>query len=877
MEKNNNLNMSIIVPIYNSDEYLPACIESLMCQGNLRLEIILVDDGSTDQSGLIADQYAERDNRIKVIHKVNGGISSSRNAGLEIAQGEYIAFVDSDDWVKEECYKDLYREAIKYEADVVMGGFMYYCQNEIIDGYYKPAPKEIKNIPCSGKEGFIQLSKAHPCLCPPMMWSYICRRTFLENINVRFAEDIIHEDELWTPVVLCQAPRMVFADIDFYFYRQREGSFVTTFQTKRNEHLRSLFLVVDRLFEFADRFSFSGEDRELKSWLYVHIYKIYAWTLRLASVKDSSYLMPVYRLDRFLKDCPEMLPEQRMICKQYFRQAEIHLINYNEWRTSEWVASVNYQLNSGKKLMLIYNMIWNRNLTLKVEDVPDDWLITTDRRYLKQAEAVVFYLPSLYHELDNDLDKPDEQVWVSWYLEEEKDDPFFCDPEMSSLFDIRMNYSNEEAQIIHPIVCLCRKVDEIIFPVDPSRKKADVLYLSISAETFGASRAAYRIHSGLRQHGIDSVMLVQSANKENTGVYVASSSPNALTLDQKPLQDYPDRTENVLFSPAIIGIDLQKYIRIFNPEIIQLHWISWGGFICIEDMANIKQKIVWRLPDYWAMTGGCHFPGTCKGYMRECGKCPQLGSHKSDDLSYQVWQRKYNVYNNLDITVVVPTLCMKETIQKSSLLGKNRIEVIPNGMDIDLFSPVDKDNARKKLELPLNKKIILYGAYNAVTEPRKGFSFLFQALQRLSASHSDDYELVVFGASEMPMKLNMPVRFLGFINEHLILQMAYSAADVMVVPSIDEPFGQTVTEAMAHAVPVVVFSDTGPANIIDHQINGYVAKHSDSEDLANGIEWVLNDDHRRMELSRNARQKVLDKYDIRLVAEQYARLYNSLK
>ena len=411
---------------------------------------------------------------------------------------------------------------------------------------------------------------------------------------------------------------------------------------------------------------------------------------------------------------------------------------------------------------------------------------------------------------------------------------------------------------------------------DTSRKRSDVLYLSLFSDGGGASRAAYRIHSGLCEYGIDSIMLVKSITEAKPGVYVAKSLKNGSKFDQAPLSDYPNRA-NTMFSPAITGINLQRYIQLFNPEIIQMHWISWGGFIRIEDLAKIKKKIVWRIPDHWAMTGGCHHPGACSGYMRTCGNCPQLGSDKSDDLSNQVWQRKYDSWKNIDITLVVPTPWMKKSAQKSSLFGNRRIELIPNGLDTDRFSPLDKDAVRKIMKFSPGKKIILYGAYHAVSNPRKGFSFLFQALQKLSLNHRDDYELVVFGANDMPINLDIPFRFLGYIEEHLSLQIAYSAADVMVVPSIEEPFGQTVTEAMACAVPVVVFSDTGPADIVDHQKNGYVAVHSSSEDLANGIEWVLSDDQRWTELSCNARQKILSTYDIRLVAEQYAQLYNSLK
>jgi glycosyltransferase involved in cell wall biosynthesis len=409
------------------------------------------------------------------------------------------------------------------------------------------------------------------------------------------------------------------------------------------------------------------------------------------------------------------------------------------------------------------------------------------------------------------------------------------------------------------------------------RTKADVLYLSVSSGTGGSARAAYRIHCGLRDHGIDSVMLAGSSSTQSPSVYTAQrrrrqAHPNDYELLERYRVD-----PNSMFWPAAAGIDIQRYIKQFNPAIVQMHWTSWAGFLRIEDMAKIGKKIVWRLPDNWAMTGGCHNLKTCIGYMYECGKCPQLNSDKQNDLSHQVWLRKKAAYQEMDITVVVPTEWMREKVLKSSLLCDRRVELIPNGLDVDLFSPLDKAAARKMLGVAPRRKLILYGAYNAVKDPRKGFDLLKEALKKLSVTHGDDYEVVVFGADEVPIELDMPIRFLGYLKDHLSLQVAYSAADVMIVPSIEEAFGQTVTEAMACATPVVVFSDTGPAGIVEHLKTGYVARHSDTDDLARGIEWVLEDDRRLKTLSRNARKKVLKTYDIRLVAQQYARLYDSLK
>ena len=116
--------ISVIVPVYNVEKYLEKCIDSILSQTFKNFEIILVDDGSTDSCGIICDEYERLDNRVKVIHKINGGLSSARNSGLEIASGEYVAFVDSDDWIDKNMYQELYNEAKKNNADIVQCKFI---------------------------------------------------------------------------------------------------------------------------------------------------------------------------------------------------------------------------------------------------------------------------------------------------------------------------------------------------------------------------------------------------------------------------------------------------------------------------------------------------------------------------------------------------------------------------------------------------------------------------------------------------------------------------------------------------------------------------------------------------------------------------------
>jgi len=456
IKNNNAIEISIIVPVYNVEDYLSFCIDSLLQQANLCLEVILVNDGSTDNSGAIADQYAQQDSRIQVIHRENGGASAARNTGLELAQGEYIAFFDSDDWLKENSLYELFNTAITHRAEIVMGKIWYCYPDGTLNSPFRPAPKEMLNKLLSGKECFVGLVKSSAY--PPMAYSYIFRRDYLEKIEARFEEGIMCEDELWTCFALCQAGRVVVIDHEFYYYRQQQDSVMHT--TNLRHRLKSLFRVTDRLMEFARRFDFSGENAELKNWLYVHIFKIYSMTFGyIAGLRDSSVIIPEHHLDCFWRDCREMMPEPQKICRNYFQSAETKLKKYTDWRSSDWVASVDFHIKTGKKSMLIYNTIQGEELNLKIEEVPVDWVITTDRSYFLQADVVVFNLPNLYPELEDDLDKPEGQIWVSWYGESEENHALLSDEEIRDAFDIWICCKQDEEQKEHPLVALCRNIN----------------------------------------------------------------------------------------------------------------------------------------------------------------------------------------------------------------------------------------------------------------------------------------------------------------------------------------------------------------------------------------------------------------------------------
>ncbi|GAB4527452.1 MAG: hypothetical protein Kow0063_02730 [Anaerolineae bacterium] len=174
---------------------------------------------------------------------------------------------------------------------------------------------------------------------------------------------------------------------------------------------------------------------------------------------------------------------------------------------------------------------------------------------------------------------------------------------------------------------------------------------------------------------------------------------------------------------------------------------------------------------------------------------------------------------------------------------------------------------------------MLFGAVNSVNDPRKGFQFLKQAMQLLAKDGwSKTAEAVIFGASEPSTHydLGLKAHYLGYLHDDISLALIYSAADVAVVPSIQEAFGKTALEAMACGTPVVAFGATGLLDIVEHQQTGYLAQPYEPADLAKGIAWVLEDVERLRDLRHQARARVEREFDIQHVAKRYLALYEEL-
>jgi len=398
----------------------------------------------------------------------------------------------------------------------------------------------------------------------------------------------------------------------------------------------------------------------------------------------------------------------------------------------------------------------------------------------------------------------------------------------------------------------------------------------------GAARAAYRLHRALLDFGVDSQMLVQSktsdddtvvgrVNKTKTQRAIGMFRP---TLDAMPLKFYKNRTD-MFFSPMWLPLGgIVNAIEAIDPDVVHLHWIC-GGMIRIEDLGRIKKPIIWSLHDMWAFTGGCHYDKGCSKYTFGCCSCPVLGSKKINDLSQNVFTRKQETFKKIDnLTVVGLSSWLADYAKQSLLFSHNRVVNLPNPIDTTKFVPVDKVQARTALDLPLNKKLILYGAMSATSDPRKGYTELIKALNTLPKT--SNIELVIFGSSrpKNEPKSRFPSHYLGHLNE-TSLQLLYCAADVMVVPSLQENLSNAIMESLACGTPVVCFNIGGNGDLVEHKYNGYLAEPFSPVDLAEGISWVLYSPN-YVTLSKNAREKVLKCFDSEVVAKQYVELYESV-
>lgn len=320
--------------------------------------------------------------------------------------------------------------------------------------------------------------------------------------------------------------------------------------------------------------------------------------------------------------------------------------------------------------------------------------------------------------------------------------------------------------------------------------------------------------------------------------------------------------------PAI----LREALR-FRPDIIQLNNIHGGYFTHdLFERLGALAPIVWTLHDMFAFTGHCAHSFDCDKWRSGCRGCPRPGEYPAlrIDRAAAALERKRTLYEKLDLTIVTPSQWLADLVAGSILRDKRRM-LIPNGVDTDIFRPIDKAAARRRLGLPDDRTIILLGSYGGGGNRYKGGHFTERIVRELAGR--PDILFVHIGGH---WKGEGPVRSLGRIAGDADLAACYAAADIFLFPSLADNCPLMVIESIACGTPVVTFATGGIPGIVTHGTDGWVARYGDADDLMHGLKILLDDQARRDAMSREARRTAVERFSLKLMAGRYGDLFSTM-
>lgn len=414
-----------------------------------------------------------------------------------------------------------------------------------------------------------------------------------------------------------------------------------------------------------------------------------------------------------------------------------------------------------------------------------------------------------------------------------------------------------------------------------------ILIVNTSENVGGAAVAANRLMEALNNNGVKAKMLVM---KKTTDHITVVGLPHAwlqrlhFLWERFVIYCHLHFSRHNLFAIDIAnaGTDITSLREFKEADLIHLSWIN-QGMLSLADIKRIVRSgkpVVWTMHDLWTATGICHYARQCPSFRTGCHNCRLLprGGGK-EDLSRKVWNSKKALYHNANIHFITCSRWLEGQARQSALMKGQRITAIPNPIDTRLFVPTDKAEARLKNQLPTDRRIILFVAHR-VDDDRKGANYFVEAVNRLADANphfANNTCVAAIGrnSESIASLLHVPTYAVGFVTDERQMASVYAAADVFVLPSLEDNLPNTIMESLACGVPCVGFKVGGIPEMIDHRVNGYVANLKDVADLAAGMAWVLDEADARA-LSAAARRKVEMTYSQSAVASQYIEVYNEM-
>lgn len=378
-----------------------------------------------------------------------------------------------------------------------------------------------------------------------------------------------------------------------------------------------------------------------------------------------------------------------------------------------------------------------------------------------------------------------------------------------------------------------------------------ILHVSTFDSGGGAARAAMRLHDGLLRHGVDSHFItVKPTSLQDAAAtpleqrqIVASLVKRHAAAKIASMQKSP--TNNVIHSLGQFSSGLGKWISASDCDIVNLHWIC-AEALSVQEIARIGKPIVWTMHDMWPFMGAEHYDDLDhpKRWKAPYTKANRPSNYSGPDIDRYIMRRKTKLWAGKKFNLVSPSNWLADCARESAIFGSQPCAVIHNPLNTDAFAPVDKAEARRMLGLPLDKKLILFGALGATTDLRKGYDLLVSALQQLEHNFAvgQNIEVIVFGerrTGKIP-GITLKSHFLGTFQDDLSLRVIYSAADIFVAPSRQDNLPNSVIESGACGIPTVAFNIGGMSDIVVDGETGILAQPFDTYDLAAGIHRLLD-------------------------------------
>lgn len=352
-----------------------------------------------------------------------------------------------------------------------------------------------------------------------------------------------------------------------------------------------------------------------------------------------------------------------------------------------------------------------------------------------------------------------------------------------------------------------------------------VLAVTDTDQLAGAGIAARRIHRALSGAGMDASMAVMQRRSSDGDVACLGGASGRAAFRLRRLAANgifraAGASAREVLSANMFPSGVHRIINAHCADVVHLHWIG-GEFLRIEELPLVRGPIVWTLHDEWSNLGIEHYSSL------------QPRQALLEHLDRWTRRRKRRSWAAAGLTMVAPSRWLADRTEKAGIVGGDHIRVIPNPVPVSIFRPMDRREAKARLNIPQDLKVVGFGAIRGVEDPRKGFALLQAAVAALALQRSD-LMLLVFGAQAGPA-MALPTRYAGIVEDEEALARLYASMDAFVCASRQENLPNTIAEAMACGVACAAFNTGGIPDLVQHQRSGYLATPYEPDDLARGI------------------------------------------